>query len=208
MLQSAALGALEDAINRGITLDSRAPEQLSTLNGKRFALQLQEPEIFLGIAIQSGHIRLNSDSQTKVDTRLSGSWAEFARIASADDPATALINGDITIQGDTAPLLELRNILSQLDLDWERPLANTFGDVVAHQIGSSLRAGQRWALQGAKTLRRQVEDFLLEESRLVPHPYQAEDFFRQIEDLRTRSERLEARLRSLSQRIAQQTEKN
>lgn len=202
LLQSAALGGLEDAVNRAIALDSNSIQRLTTLNGRRFALQLQEPALFLSLAINNGLLRLSAEDQGPYDTRLEGSWAEFARIARADDPATALINGQVKIHGDTAPLLELRHQLSQLELDWEQPLSVAFGDVVAHQIGNSLRSGQRWLQQSSKNLRRQAEDFLLEESRLVPHPFEAEDFYRQVEDLRTRSERLEARLRSLAQRLS------
>ena len=56
---------------------------------------------------------------------------EFAAVATAQDPAAALINGNIQVSGDTAPLLALRKLLSELELDWEHPLAEAFGDVAA-----------------------------------------------------------------------------
>jgi ubiquinone biosynthesis accessory factor UbiJ len=205
LLQSVALGGLEDVVNRALQLDPASNKRLEALNGRRFAIKLQEPELFIAIAVNAGKLRLSGEDNGTFDTRLTGRWTEFARIATADDPAAALINGDVTVEGDTAPLLELRHQLSQLELDWERPLASSFGDIAAHQIGKGLRSGQRWLSQSSRTARRQIEDFLLEESRLLPHPYQAEDFYRQVDDLRTRSERLEARLRRLKQRVADTT---
>ena len=123
-------------------------------------------------------------------------------------PAAALINGNIRISGDTAPLLALRKILADLDIDWEQPLADSFGDVAAHQIGTGLRAGHRWLNATRQNLHRQFEEFLVEESNLVPHPCQADDFYQQIDDVKARSERLEAKLRRLQARLTPQTNKN
>lgn len=202
MLRGTALAGLEQAINRALQLDPASARQLASLDGRRFALSLQQPDLFIGIAINAGQLRLIDRDHGDFTTRLSGRWSEFARIASADDPAAALINGDVQVTGDTGPLLELRRILGQLELDWERPLARAFGDVAGHQIGKGLRAGHRWLRSSGANLQRQARDFLLEESRLLPHPYQAEHFYRDVDDLKARSERLEARLRRLAQRAA------
>ncbi|QQD18960.1 SCP2 sterol-binding domain-containing protein [Spongiibacter nanhainus] len=201
MLRGTAIAGLEQAINRALQLDPACGRQLQQLDGRRFALSLQQPDLFIGIAIRGEQIGLIESDQGDFTTRLSGRWSEFARIASADDPAAALINGDVQVTGDTGPLLELRGILASLELDWEQPLSRAFGDVAGHQIGKGLRAGHRWLLGSGRNLQRQARDFLLEESRLLPHPYQAEHFYREVDDLKARSERLEARLRRLAQRI-------
>ena len=206
VLQSAALSSLENLVNKALQLDPATSAKLQALDGQRFSLELKEPVLKLAIGITGKRLRLLQDSDA-VTTRLSGAWSEFAKVATAKDPAGALINGDISISGDTAPLLELRKILAELDLDWEQPLADAFGDVAAHQLGNGLRAGHRWLNSTRVNLQRQFSEFIVEESQLVPHPCQADDFYSDIDDLKARSERLEAKIRRLQQRISSPSNK-
>lgn len=201
LIHSAALAGLENVINRALQLDPSSASKLAALENNAFALELTEPDLAMSINIASGQLHLSHGVIEQATTTLKGHWGEFAKIASAADPAAALINGNVVITGDTAPILELRRLLSELDIDWEQPLADAFGDVAAHQIGSGLRAGQRWIRSASKNLRRQLEDFLLEESQLVPHPYQTENFYTELEDVSARTERLEAKVRRLQQRL-------
>lgn len=207
VLQGAAISGLENLINKALHLDPAARAKLLALDGQRFALELKGPDLNLGIGVSGSRLRLLGSLNDGISTRLSGRWSEFAAVASAPDPAAALINGNIRISGDTAPLLELRKILTELDIDWEQPLADSFGDVAAHQIGTGLRAGQRWLNSTRQNLHRQFEEYLVEESNLVPHPCQADDLYRQIDDVKARSERLEAKLRRLQSRLTPQTNK-
>jgi len=208
VLQGAAISGLESLINKALHLDPGARAKLRELDGQRFALELKDPDLNLGIGVSGSRLRLLGKLNDGISTRLSGTWREFASVATAADPAGALINGNIQISGDTAPLLALRKILAELDIDWEQPLADSFGDVAAHQIGTGLRAGHHWLSSTRKNLHRQLEEFLLEESQLVPHPCQADAFYQEIDELKTRSERLEAKMRRLQQRLTPQTNKN
>ncbi len=204
ILSSAALARLEDVVNRALQLDPSSGAKLAQLDGERFSLELLEPNLSLGLAVNGQQLKLILGAVSKPSTALRGRWSEFAAVATARDPAAALINGDIQVSGDTAPLLALRKLLAELQLDWEQPLAEAFGDIAAHQIGRGLRAGHKWLQHTGKNLRRQLGDFLLEESRLLPHPLQAEALYRDIDELSARSERLEAKLRRLQQRLKPQ----
>ncbi|CAA0082582.1 Uncharacterised protein [Zhongshania aliphaticivorans] len=208
VLQGAALSALENLINNALQLDPSVSSKLQALSGQSFALELKEPNIDIGIGITGKRLRILGQHNNTVTTRLSGRWSEFAKVATASDPAAALINGDISISGDTSSLLELRQILAELDLDWEQPLADAFGDVAAHQLGSGLRAGQRWLNNTRRNLHRQFSEYIVEESQLVPHPCQADDFYNEVDELKARSERLDAKIRRLQQRISAPQKKN
>lgn len=201
LLRGLAVSSLENMVNRALSLDSATAVRLGELEGCRFILELKEPDLQLGIGVSGRRLQLLPGDGAAATTRLRGRWREFAAIATASDPGAALINGDVTVNGDTQALLQLRDILADLDLDWERPLAEAFGDVVGHQIGRGLRSGQHWLKTSGHNLRRQLEDFLLEESRLLPHPLQVQQFFDDIDALRSHSERVEAKLRRFQQRI-------
>lgn len=201
-LQGFAISQLEDLANRTLSLDPAAAAKLTSLDGCSFALCLQDPAMVVVIGVSGQRLRLLDTDQEKVTTRLTGTWTDFAAVATADDPGSALINGNVTVSGDTQALLALRKILAGLDLDWEQPLADAFGDVIGHQIGRGLRSGQAWVKSSGRNISRQLEEFLREESRLMPHPVESRQFFDDIDRLRSEADRLEAKIRRLQQRAA------
>ena len=56
-------------------------------------------------------------------------------------------------------------------------------------------------IRDSGAFRRQATEFVREESQWVPHPIQVEDFYRDLEDLTLRTDRLDAKLRQLRQRL-------
>ena len=203
---ASALGVLESLINRALALDSNTREQLRALSGHSFRLDCTQPALSVVLIVGDSQLLLQNAGDTPATTSLRGSWDEFAKIALAEDPAAALINGNVRIDGDTARVLELRSILAGLDIDWEAPLANVLGDVAAHRIGKTLRQGSRWARNALKALNRQATEFVREESEWVPHPIEAEDFYREVEALALRTDKLQARLQQLRRRLTPTTD--
>ena len=51
---------------------------------------------------------------------LRGEAADFAELARAPDPAAALINGELELQGDSAPLIELAESAVAIDVETGR----------------------------------------------------------------------------------------
>ena len=95
VLQGAALSGLENLINKALQLDPATSAKLQALDGQRFSLELKEPDLNIGIGISGKRLRILGQHSNKVTTRLSGRWSDFAKVATATDPAGALINGDI-----------------------------------------------------------------------------------------------------------------
>lgn len=196
-----ALEALNNLIARTLELDSRARDRLMKLDGERFRIISTRPPLEIDITVADNSLQIQTtDAALPAGTTVTGDWLEFGRVATARDPASALINGDITVGGDTSALLELREIMMSLDLDWEAPLARLVGDVAAHQIGRGLRGAPRIAGQLFGHLRRQVKEFIVEESGAVPHPIEVEDFGRDVQQLAERCDRLEARVQRLQRK--------
>ena len=201
-LHTAGLAGLELAINQALRLDPATQIKLTALNGHVFHLQFTAPELDFYLIPGDKEIRLCGIYESEADTRLSGSASEFIKLATASDPANALINGQLELHGDSHALIELQKIGQQLDLDWEAPLAEVFGDVVGHQIGKTIRQGFQFASQALGNLKRQTEEYIKEESDLLPPKWQVESFYQDIAQTKMRTERLEARLNKLKQQLA------
>ena len=202
-VHTAALAALEGAVNRALSLAPQGTAQLAALDGSVFRLQCTAPALDLYLQTSGKGIRLMGHYDGEVTTSVRGVASDFTALATSKDPAASLINGALEIEGDSASLLELQQILGNLDLDWEAPLVDTLGDVVGHQIAQILRGGFNFGAQASKSLLRQLEEFIHEEARLSPPPLELEDFYRDIQELSLRTERLQSRTNRLRKRLQQ-----
>jgi ubiquinone biosynthesis protein UbiJ len=202
-VHTAGLATLEGLINRALTLAPRASAELAELEDCVFALECTSPALDIYLQPGRGRVRLMGFYDGPVTTRVRGAAADFTELAASDDPAASLINGALELAGDSAPLLELQQILGTLDIDWEAPLVDTLGDVVGHQLAEILRAGFSWGRQARVSLERQLEEFIHEEARLSPPRLELEDFYGDVQELSLRVERLESRSRRLRQKITQ-----
>ncbi len=202
-LHTAALAALEAGLNRALALDSASQQRLAALGDVILKLECTAPALDVYLQPQSNGLRLMGAFDGPVSTTVKGSASDFTQLAAAEDPAAALINGNLVLVGDSAPLLELQKIFSQLDMDWEAPLVNTLGDVAGHSLAETLRGIFSWGQQASASFTRQLEEFIHEEARLSPSRREVEDFYRDVQDLALRVERLQSRAAQLTRKLGQ-----
>ena len=200
-LQVAALAALEKVINATLALDPSTAQRLQSLPEQSFEICCTEPELKIYILIRDAKIELQAYYEHKITTAISGPAAEYARLLSAKDRGSALINSDLSLQGDSAALINLQQILSEIELDWERELAKLFGDVPAHLLGKTVRHVSQWRKQAHAIFLRHFEELIHEESKLVPTKEEVEHFVYQVQQLNSDTERLEKRIDKLKQLI-------
>ena len=200
-LHTAALAALESGLNRALQLAPATAAELEQLQDCIFALHCTAPEIDVYLQPAASGIRLMGIHEGPVTTSVRGEASDFAELATAKDPAATLINGSLELQGDSAPLIELQKTLASLDMDWEAPLVDTLGDVAGHQVAQTVRAAVGWGSQASSSLTRQLGEFIHEEARLTPPRLELEDFYRDVQDLGLRVERLQSRTARLRRRL-------
>ena len=200
-LHTAALAALETALNRALDLAPESKNKLAWLEDCVFALHCTAPsfEIYLHPGEQG--IRLAGVHTGPITTSVRGEASDFTELATSNDPTATLINGGLELEGDSAPLIELQQILATLNMDWEAPLVATLGDVPGHQLAQMLRNAFVWGRQASASLSRQLDEFIHEEARLSPPRLEVEDFYRDVHELELRVDRLQSRTERLRQRL-------
>lgn len=206
LAKTAAFGALEHLINRALVLDPGTRLALQTLHGHVFALECSEPALELFLHIDEP-LRLTERYEGDVTTRVVGSARDFASLLGADDPASALINSDISVHGKSGPLIELQQILKQVDIDWEEPLADIFGEPVGHQIGRGIRRAAAHAKTVPPKLQARVETHLFDEARLTPRREEFDAWVKGVGELNVNIERLRAKVNLLRKRRDQGVDK-
>lgn len=202
-LKTGAIAALEFIVNRALALDRASRQQLAALSGQVFHLECTRPELDMFLILHNDRVQLAGHWEGEVTAGLSGSGDDYSELLTSRDPGATLINGAMTVIGDSKALLRLRDIAAHLDIDWEAPLANLFGDVIGHRLGKSLRFGHRLLRDAATSLRRQVHDYVQEESDWFAPRWEVEQFQADVTRVTQRCEILAERIARLQQPLQQ-----
>jgi len=206
-LIAAAFVALETALQKALQYDNTTRTQLTNLTGQIFAFDCNEPVFCVYFFPETLSFRQIYEGD--VTARLSGSGKAFLALARASDAAAELINNpELRLTGDSRALVKLQEILAQIDVDWEAPLVNLFGDVIGHQLAETLRAIHQQVRYSAKSLHRQIGEFLREESGWLPAREEVDDFLRGVDEVSMRVDRAGATLNWLRQQIAASAKNN
>jgi ubiquinone biosynthesis protein UbiJ len=197
----AALAALERAINAALSLDARTRGLVGALAGRVLSIEVTVPRLEVFVVPDAAGLRLAAHHEAQPDCTVSGAASDYIALATAADKASALVNGNLRVSGDSALLLDLEQALRTLDVDWEQRLAVLLGEAPAHQIGRAVRGSARFGRSARSAFERHLEEFIHEEVRLAPPRLEVEDFLGDLRAIAGRAERLEAGLRRLARRL-------
>ncbi len=192
-------GILETALNQYLSLDEDAGLFLQPLAGRVIAITIEPFQETLYLCPAEDKIQVLEQFLGDVDTQLTGSLTAFGLLGLNAHSMQSVLDGQIKISGDTRVGLQFQQLFKNLDIDMEEPLSKITGDVIAHKIGNLFRSGKSWTQQSIETFRQNLEEFLQEETRDLPAKPEAEIFYRQVDELRSDFDRLQARIDRLQQ---------
>ncbi|QFT56912.1 SCP2 domain-containing protein [Microbulbifer sp. THAF38] len=192
--------ALETAINTALQYDPATRARLQELDGKTMALDLTAPKLQCCLCIEGDQVRVRQHWEGDVTTTISGSAISLVRLLKDPDATPAALG--VSISGSSALLAELQWIMSDLDIDWEAPLAQVIGDIPAHSIGNVLRSAGSWLSASLSRAPVAAAETISEEWQLTPPQAQFEAFADDLAELSLATERLEARVRLLQEQFS------
>ncbi len=200
MLGVAALAGLEQAVNAALALDPKTVERLGRLQGKVIAIELQGIGIRLLLQPEQTGIRLMGHYDGVIDTTLRGAPFALMRM-STGRTGEGMFKGGVVIDGDVELGQQIQRIFERLDIDWEEHLSRLTGDIIAHQLGNSVRDLFNWGERSAEHLGHDTADYLQEETEILPMPWEVEGFIEEVDTLRSDVDRLEARVKRLQRNL-------
>jgi ubiquinone biosynthesis accessory factor UbiJ len=198
-LRKLAGRALETALNHTLSLDPDTQQRLAALNGRSVQLHLRGPELALAVSVDEARLKVGppqDDSQLKVAATPGSLLAMLFR---RDDDGIA--PGKVEIAGDAELARRLEKLASKFAPDFEEAFARSFGDVLGVPLARAVRKGLAHARETASHLTEDSADWLRDEARVAMAPGEVEGFLDGVDDVRERSERLEARVQRLMQRL-------
>ncbi|MDT8405015.1 SCP2 domain-containing protein [Sulfuriflexus sp.] len=195
------VSALDAALNRVLQLDPHAAERVRALEGKLLALHIRGPNMTLYLLPVDGRLQVHAFAEGHIDTTISATPLGLARLALATDSSDAMFKGEVKIVGDVAFGQAVKDLLGNIDIDWEELLSNVIGDIAAHQVGRGVRGLKNWGQHAAASLQQDLAELLQQEMRVLPQRVDIEQFLDDVDALRADVERFELRLSRYEQRI-------
>lgn len=196
------IGALETALNGYLTLDDHLEQLLVPLTGKVIAIHVTPFDETLYLCPTHDSIQMLESYQGDVDATLSGSLSALGLMGLSATPMRSLFKGEVKIGGDTEIARKLQRLFEKLDINLEGKLARYTGETFAQRLTGLLRGGRDWSKRSLTSFRLNLEEFLQEETRDLPAKPEAELLFKQIDDCRSDTDRLNARIERLSATLA------
>lgn len=207
MFTSLALWPLENLLNRMIRSDDYLARQVQGFAGKCVEVTSRSPGLHCTLCFDSKRLQLSGSAAETLglsaDARIEGEAADLLRLLFAKPGQQALANPALQMSGDLHLIQDLYNLLQNLDLQWEDYLAPVLGDVLTEQGSQLQKESSAWLRDSSRRVTRNIEDYLKEEARAVPHQYAIAAFDDRLDELRLQLDRAEARVHLLQSRLDQ-----
>ena len=200
MFTQFALASAESAVNRVLKLDSTAQARLASLAGKVIAIACTMPAITVYLIPLENGIQLAKQWHAPADCTLTAPATLLLKLGTSSDKTRVLHHPDVAIDGNSALLMDLADILQNLELDWEYELSRWLGPVPTALLSGHLRSRRDWLAQSAHSLHLNAADYLAEESRALVGRSEADMRFTEIDHLKLDLDRLDARITLLLKR--------
>ena len=195
---------LETTTEKILSTDPATLELLSTLNDKLIAIDIKKLNQSIYLRIQERNIVIESapTSDEEIDVRLKAKPSTLLKISRQGLENAELDKGELEIEGDAITGQRFAKVLNNLDIDWEELLAEKLGDTPARLIFDMLEKANIWRQETKQTMTQNINEFLVEEAKIVAHPLQVEAFLQKVDTLRNDTARLDARVNQIKQQLS------
>ncbi|MDH5434841.1 MAG: SCP2 sterol-binding domain-containing protein [Gammaproteobacteria bacterium] len=191
--------AFEMLINRVIQLDPQGHEGLATFKDKVIQVTVDDLDLNYYCRFPNQSIAISNLNDKKVSAVISGKLSDYIQMAlkGSKGGKDAVFTGEIHFSGDINTARQFQEYLLSLNLDWQEPISQIFGDVAGYQISKGIVGFASFMEQWFDETKKDIPEILQHELNVTPSHLETEHFFEKIGDLRGHADRLEAKIKRL-----------
>jgi ubiquinone biosynthesis protein UbiJ len=190
--------ALEASLNRLLALDPDTQARIAALDGRAITIDFRSALPSMRIAVSGDRLGIGPAFAGESALRVAATPASLLSLALARGKDAALPSGRIEIAGDAELARRLEQIATRFAPDFDEAFTRVFGDVLGFQVARAIRRGLAWSRQSAHAFAQDAAEFLTEEGRDLVARAELEAFLDEVDTLRERADRLDARVRRLA----------
>ena len=167
------------------------------LEGHALTVEFRGVGLALRLAVDEGKLAVGPAFAADSDLRIAATPGSllgmaFARLRGDSD---AILPGKVEISGDAELARRMERLLSRFEPDIDEAFARVFGDIAGVQLARLLRRAFAGARDAGAAIARDGADWLVEESRILVARPEMEQFLDDVDAIRERADRLDARVR-------------
>lgn len=196
-LNRLSASAIQTIARRLLRLDPEAKKGLSQFEGKVIHIHIDDFNLDYYFAFVDCELLVAGQSDQPTSAVISGKLNSFIAAAAAEHSADSIFKGKLNFSGDISTAKQFQTFAQKLNIDWHEPLAQLLGDPVAHTLATGLETLSGWILQTAKSVSQDISEYIQEEAQVTPSESEQQHFFRQVDQLRSRTDRLNAKISQL-----------
>jgi ubiquinone biosynthesis protein UbiJ len=195
---SLILAAIEDSVLKLLEMDAGTQNRISGLPDSTLKVNLKGFDFSFFVTVMQGKVSLNSYSEESCTCILACYPTDLISLFSRSEDGVPILNPKATVEGNQQILVELYEIFSQAEPDYEAEISRLLGPVIAHETGRAFRTGARWLDETKDSVLTNLKLFLREEVTLIPHPVELENFYAEVSELEQRVARLSLSVEQLT----------
>lgn len=190
-----AIQSLEKSINHYINLDPNATLKVQALSNN--ILKLCIKPVVLYFHFHEKHIQIKADNNDdNVTATIEGYPLAFLQLAFLDKKKVPqLFKQDLSISGDIAFGQNVRDLFQNIDIDWEEHISSFTGDIIAHELANIFSHSKKFTHNMLTSMQKNITEYLQEETAHLPCREEIDDFCQDIDHLKLRVDRLQAKLK-------------
>lgn len=188
---------LESVLDRAISLDPETRDRMRALEGRAVTMTFKGTGLAMCLVVDAGRLKIGpADADVSALSLAATPGTLLSMLLRRGDEA-AMAPGQIDISGDAELARRLKQVATRFAPDIDEAFSRAFGDVIGFQLARQFRRSLAWMQRSARDLATDSVDYLRDESRdLIARP-ELDDFLDDVDRIRDRADRLEARVRGL-----------
>ena len=189
--------SIQTIARRLLSLDIEAKKDLSQFEDKVIHIHIDDFNLDYYFSFSDGELLVTEQSEQTISASISGELNAFFKAAAAEHSADSIFKGELNFSGDISTAKQFQSFAQKLNIDWHEPLAQVLGDPLGHTVATGLEKLSGWVLQTAQSVAQDISEYVQEEARVTPSVSEQQHFFRQVDQLRSRADRLNAKISQL-----------
>lgn len=203
-LPNTALKLASDGLNQAMQYAPAARQQLQSIGPLCCRLAIQDLALELDIRSDGLHWVIDQVDDRVADVTVMGQSSDLLTLLRSPDRTATLASLPIRVEGSTRAFMQLQNVASTLDIDWDAWLGDWVGDLPARFMLQAGRAMTRLLKQSAAGFQQSTEHYVIRERGWLITQTEHEQLTDQQRQLRRQLDQLEQRMRQLKQRLQQE----
>ncbi|MBF0419228.1 MAG: SCP2 sterol-binding domain-containing protein [Magnetococcales bacterium] len=177
-------------------------ERLKELEGKVFQFEIEDMGESLYMSVdETGGVSIHTYSDNIPHVTMTGKAAAFLSLLfHTSDPDSLFFSRQLNLSGETDTGLRFKNLLDNVELDWERELGSLVGRTAAKALMNMARSTKQTGQRSKEIIEAEVENWLQDYG--FPARGQLQGFSQDVANLQERLEKLEKSISRLAKKRA------